>query len=96
MPDAADTVVANFTAELETWRAERPGWTPREQLTAWSPHRLWMRAGGGVIDLDTGRYAQVDPDLYRRLMIAAGYLVPRQPGDDGHLPCGWPRERAGG
>jgi hypothetical protein len=28
--------------------------------------------------------------------FAAGYLVPRQPGDDARLPCGWPRERAGG
>ena len=88
-------VLAAFTKELEAWRSAHPGWTPREQLSAFSPHRLWERAGGGVIDLDTGNYVEANSDLYRQLMLAAGYLVPRQPGDDGSLPCGWPARRHG-
>jgi hypothetical protein len=94
--DAADAVVDRFVTELEAWRTEHPGWTPAQQLVEFSPHKLWRRSGGGVIDLDTGMYVSADADLYRRLMVAAGYLVPKQPGDDGNLPCGWPGERRRG
>jgi hypothetical protein len=76
----ADQVLQDFVAELEAWRREHPGWTPAGQMTAFSPHSLWRRAGGGVIDLDTGNYVQADSELYRRLMVAAGYLVPREAG----------------
>ena len=97
MPDqAAADIVAGFTAALEEWRAAHPGWTQAQQLTAFSPYSLWRRAGGGVIDLDTGNYVEADGELYRQLMVAAGYLVLRQPGDDGILPCGWPGDRGAG
>jgi hypothetical protein len=68
--------LAEFRADLDAWRAAHPGWTPREQLAAFSPYALWRFAGGG--------------ELYRKLMFEIGYLVPKQPGDDGNLPCGWP------
>lgn len=29
-------------------------------------------------------------DRYRELLREHGHLVPREPGDDGNLPCGWP------
>ena len=85
-----EAVLEAFRSELEIWRFEHPGWTEHEQLIAFSPYLLWRRAGGGVIDLDTGNYAQADGELYRDLMIAAGYVVPKRLGDDGNLPCGWP------
>lgn len=84
-------VVARFKADLDQWRADHPGWTQRQQLQAFSPHALWTRAGGGVVDLDTGNYVEANKGLYRDLMLAAGYLIPKQPGDDGRLPCGWPQ-----
>lgn len=27
---------------------------------------------------------------YMELMREHGHIVPKQPGDDGNLPCGWP------
>lgn len=86
----SDDVVSAFVAELAEWRAAHPGWTETQQLRAFGPADLWRRAGGRVIDLDTGDYVEVDRDLYRGLMMAAGYIVSRRPGDDGNLPCGWP------
>lgn len=29
-------------------------------------------------------------DRYRELLRENGHLVPRKPGDDPNLPCGWP------
>lgn len=79
--------VSEFREELERWRAEHPGWTEDEQLRAFSPFHLWTRAGGCVLH---NEITHADDELYRDLMIAAGYVVPRRPGDDGNLPCGWP------
>lgn len=47
-----------------------------------SPFELWLQAGGG-----TSKYTR---DRYRQLLVEHGHLVPREPGDDGHLSCGWP------
>lgn len=30
---------------------------------------------------------------YHELMVEHGHIVPREPGDDGSLPCGWSPSR---
>ena len=71
MTSEAEDVVAAFGAELEAWRAAHPGWTPGQQIEAFSPYSLWRRAGGFQDGL------RADPEVYRRLMLAAGYLIPQ-------------------
>lgn len=48
-----------------------------------SPSALWHQAGGG-----TDSY---DHDKFMALMREHGHIVPKEPGDDGSLPCGWPQ-----
>ncbi len=81
----AEYVLNRFLSELETWRAEHPGWTEREQSDAFPPVELWRRAGGSAEGGD-----RCDGALYARLMEIAGYLMPATPGEDTNLPCGWP------
>jgi len=65
-----DAVVAEFKAELEAWRAERPAWTEELQHRRFPHIALWQRAGGKL-----GR-RECDGPLYRSLMVVAGYVIP--------------------
>jgi hypothetical protein len=68
--------VNSFLAELESWRAEHPGWTQAQQIEAFPLTTLWHRAGGrGSHD---GQAVEADETVYRRLVEVAGYQITRE------------------
>lgn len=60
------------------------------RLSAPSPYELWKQA---LDEHPDDREAM--RNRYRDLLIENLHLVPRKPGDDGNLPCGWPGNKAG-
>lgn len=60
-----DAIAASFTEELSDWRNRNVGWTHSQQLAVYSPTRVHYRA-------------KEDSELYRRLMVIAGYLIPKE------------------
>lgn len=56
-------------------------------MTAVSPSRLWR-----IAEEQHPHDALARRDLYRQLMVEAGLIVPRQPGESVNLPCGWPHQ----
>lgn len=52
-----------------------------------TPHALWVEAQAAFPN-----DAEAAARHYAELMVDFGHLVPRKPGEDRNLPCGWPHE----